>query len=312
MKLRKMILVILLGIGFLNPCLGEAAVISFLADPGPHDNGLWLVDPNKPEIYGRIGLRDASSRWHIAQWGNKYPLSLDWRYATYGVWYTNNQDRSARVRTFVSPRGGRTMELGHNTLAPTFGCNSEFDLFLEPNDPTYSNCPQGFAHYNATPPLSAIMTLRLKAFQKVLSAYQGKRCGKPFDLAGTILAVVFVNYNTSPNPPQAFFYQFNTYDSRRENYPGWFLAGEYGEGFNNWGYDEYYDYYGYKELVPGRSGKTYDINIAPRVRELIASAPGNLDRDLSHWKVKGMYVGSWLNGEAKILSLVDSVDLLYE
>jgi hypothetical protein len=49
MKLKKMILVILLGIGFLNPCLGEAAVISFLADPGPHDNGLWLVDPISPK-----------------------------------------------------------------------------------------------------------------------------------------------------------------------------------------------------------------------------------------------------------------------
>jgi len=183
---------------------------------------------------------------------------------------------------------------------------------LEPNDPTYSNYPQGFADYNTTPPLSAITTLRLKALQEVLHAFQGKRCPAPFNLAGTILAVVFVNYHTKPNSPQAFFYQFHTYDSRPEDFTGWFFTGHSGEGFNNWGYSEYYDYYGYTELVPGRPGKAYDINIASRVKGLITSAPGNLDKELSHWKVKGIYVGSMLNGEATIRSAVDSVDFLYE
>ncbi len=313
MKFKKIVLVALLGVGFLNPSLGETSLTSFLTDPGPHDNGLWLVDSKNPQIYGPIGPKGVSSRWHIAQWGNKSLLSPDWRrYAIIEAWYTNSQDGSARVRTLKSYRGGRRVELTHSTLSPAFGCNTEFDLFLEPNDPTYSNFPQGFAHHNAAPPLNAMTTLRLKAFQKVLRASQGKRCGRPLDLAATILAVVFVNYHTNPNSPQAFFYQFVTFDSRPENYSGWFFSGNYGEGYYNWGYSEYYDYYGYKELVPGRSGKTYDINIAPRVKELISSAPGNLDRELSHWKVKGMYVGSLLNGEATIRSVVDSVDFLYE
>jgi hypothetical protein len=313
MKFKKIVLVVLLGVGFLNPSLGETALTSFLVDPGPHDNGLWLVDPRNPQIYGSIGPKGVSSRWHIAQWGSKNPLSPDWRrYAINQAWYTKGQDGSTRVRTLKSYRGGRRVELMHSTLSPAFGCHTEFDLFLEPNDPTYSNYPQGFAHHNATPPLSAMKTLRLKAFQEVLHAYQGRRCAAPFDLAGTILAVVFINYHTNPNPPQTFFYQFNTYDSRLEDYPGWFFTGNYGGGFNNWGYSEYYDYYGYTELLPGRSGKIYDINIASRVKELISSAPGNLDRELSHWKVKGMYVGSMLNGEATIRSVVDSVDFLYE
>jgi hypothetical protein len=309
MNFKTLILVILLGVWFLNPPIGQAELTSFLSDSGPHDNGLWLVDPEMPEIYGSVGPESTNSRWHIAQWGNMNRLSPDWNYRPHGEWFAK-ENGNITIQSFVSPREGRTLKLSHDTLAPAFGCNTEFDLLLEPNDVTYSNYPQGFATYNATPPLSSITTLRLRGFQGVLRVRRGNRCGTPFDAAGTILAVVFVNY-TSPIP-QGFFYQVSTYDSRPDDYAGWFFAGEDGQGFNIWGYAEYSDHYGYTELVPGKSGNMYDVDIGPRVKDLISSAPGDIDGDLSHWKVKGMYAGSWLNGEAEIVSVVDSVDLLYE
>src|SRR5262249_55466044 len=60
-----------------------------------------------------------------------------------------------------------------------------------------------------------------------------------------------------------------------------------------------------------RQSRQVRLDILPRVRALMAGVPNPLvDKELSHWKVLMVSVGSFVNGAAQIVSLVSEVNLV--
>lgn len=295
-------------------------------DPGYTDNSLWLISPDWPSyVIGEVGFFPPESRWQIAQWGidpaNPLPPMKSGRRNS---WKASARD--ARIR--VSAHGKQRMiDLWHSTEDPyydqhqicydpnTFYPSAEFDLIILPNmknDPDLPNdadLPQNFLDYKDTPSLSQINLLYLQAQQRLVQSSTSYRCG--YDSAVTALAVVFINPIT--DPPQKFYYQLTTFDTRwpNQNTDGWFYNGEIFEGIANYGYDDSItNGYNLQPLVKHGSWGDFSLNIRDQVAHLINASSNSIDKDLDHWKVYFMYAGSAIFGKGQIRSQLKGINLL--
>jgi len=305
------------------------------ADPGYTDNSLWLISPDWPTyVIGQVGFPKlrrphssmrTPSRWHVAQWGidpnNPLPpitsgCRLSWKVET----------RDAKVR--VSLHGGRRMvNLWHSTEdlyydqnqicydPNTFYPSAEFDLLIHPNLPNDPDLPEdpylppNFLYYETTPPLSEMNALYLKIQQRLIDVGTSYRCG--YDSAVALLAVVFLNTVTEPD--QRLFYQIATFDTRwpNQNTDSWFYSGEIFDGIAYYGYDDSItNGYHLRPLVKRGPWRNLNLDIRNRVAYLIGAGPNSIDKDLSHWKVYGMYVGSSIFGKGHIQSQLKGINLL--
>jgi hypothetical protein len=296
-------------------CIGDFAhsvEVSFLTNPGPMDNALWLIDPETRQQYGQIGIHPSDSRWHIVQWGILNPLPV--KTERYGKgWRTQNKD--AGIGANPSLTGGYIFDLKQDSRNPNYGAN-EFDLFLEPNHFILPSLPQNLIHYDNQPSLSLLKAVHIKAWQKITSARHGTRgsslMGVPgYDLASTLLAVAMINPFTSPQ--QILFYQIITYDSRGSVFnKEWFDYGTYSDPYMTYGVSDSVQNCGVPALTIGK-GIAYNLNIIDRLKQVVLEGPVSLDKDLNHWKAAGgLYFGSWVNGEATIRSKIGFIDFTYE
>jgi hypothetical protein len=291
--------------------IAHAGEVSFLSDPGPSGNALWLIDPISNQPYGQVGIFPSDSRWDIAQWGILNPLPLKTR--RYGKgWKVQNRD--ARVWVYPNENGGYVVDLKQTSRNPAYG-SREFDLFLGPNHFVLPGLPQNLMHYNDQPSLASLTSVHMKARQEVISAWHGTRASKfmgtpGYDCASTLLAVAMINPYRSPE--QVLFYQIITYDSRGWLFDGfWFNGGTDNAPYVSYGVSDSVQNYGLAGLVPRRP-QAYNLEIGDRLRELVLTGPSSLDKDFTHWKVGGdLYFGSILNGEAAIRTRIDSIDFTY-
>lgn len=289
----------------------SAEEASYLVNPGPGDRALWLIDPDTAEPYGQVGIYPPDSRWRLAQWGTLNPLPLQSK--RFGNWWrVDNKDTGVRV--FPLWGGSCIVDLKQDSRHPDYGA-SEFDLFLEPNDSRLPNLPPNLIHYDDQPSFGALRAVRIKAWQRVISAWHGTRGSNlmgmdGYDLASVLMALVMINPYVSPQ--QVLFYQIITYDSRGWVFDRfWFDQGTWDDPYLTYGVSESVETYGVSALMVGRA-RRYDLNILNRLREIVLTGPSTLDKNLDHWKVGGLYFGSMVNGEATIRSQVGFIDLTFE
>jgi hypothetical protein len=119
--------------------------------------------------------------------------------------------------------------------------------------------------------------------------------------------------NPHAHPEQVLFYQIITYDSRDYFFDMFYFdQGTWSNPYTTYGVDDSVEIYGETPLTR-RKPKSYDLNVAGRLKEIVLSGPASLDKNLDHWKVAGaLYFGSILNGEATIRSRISSIDFTYE
>jgi hypothetical protein len=270
------------------------------AEPGPR----FLLAPKvyTGDLWGPVGEGASIPSWHIAQWGirQELPTQTDCLDdCTNGIWQIQNDD--AAVRVFMSPTQGRVVELAQDSMHPDYGCG-EFDLFLEPNEEhVYPRYQSAFGPLSGRPTLAQQTRIVFAIVQEVLSATAGRRCAPYVDLAGVGFA--FISLNTAVTPRQVLYYQIVTYDSRGLTFDAfWFAAGMTGTGGHEFGVSDSVQILGFAPLTPGGGAVGYRMDILPRLRALIAAGPPGLERDLTKWQLRGMYLGSGTNGAAKIVS----------
>lgn len=244
-------------------------------------------------------------RWHIAQWGIRDALSLDRFAIREDGWQLWSEDAHVMLQHASDERN--ELEFWHSGLHPDSGCH-EFDLFIEPNAPfSYPTERPGFVE--SARPLSQLRRLIIAFAQEIVEAWSGTRC--PDNLSGGGLGLVLVNLATTP--PQAFFYQVATYESRGALFEGvWFYTGVQDDPFLTYGAVDSPEHFGYRGLMPGGGMAAYDFDLLPRVRELITGNPYGMDNDTSHWLFRGFYLGTATNGEATIRSRLGKVRIYSE
>ena len=247
-------------------------------------------------LYESLGELGTAPRWHVAQWGilqelpnftNCLGLCDD------GLWQTGNAHGYVKVSNSLNL--GNTVELHQDSGDAGYACE-EYDLFFEPNEVTgYPAYPAAVLPEASLPSLGAVTNFRVQVLQQVVSAIHGTRCPRPYNLASTVIALVFHNRFSS----EGLFYQIITYDSRDFPFDGsWFFTTPpYGVN------DDILTNYGQPRLVPGGLSIFYDIDVAARLKSLIQSSGSPVaDKEVNHWKFVGAYFGSMVNGEAVITS----------
>jgi hypothetical protein len=341
MKKIWLILIVVFG---LSGTANFGWTASFLYDPGPHNNGFWLnngvftPEYSWPGVFTPMGPEGKSSGWTVVNWGDLANWPNDPQTDRKGGLFFYHPI-AGYLHWYVSPRGGHGLEVGRDTTWSGWDNNNygaEHDDGLVANYPGWgSQIPDGIIpdEKEESPALSQLKALRIKAFQRVLSAWQGTRTGQ--DYVNTSLIIIFWNEIYR----QQLWWYVSTYDSRAL-YPDafWNEAGcqyQAPEGFK--GSAPFYEYividgvqnYGKKPLVQGKAGRIYTLNILPRLTEAVNNAlPAansredclsrggtgisvSLDTDLSHWKVSTIFIGSIVGGEGTIVSQHDSINLTY-
>lgn len=245
------------------------------------------------------------ARWHIAQWGIRDALSLDRFEIREDGWQLWSDDASVTLQH--APDGRNELDFWHSALDPASGCR-EFDLFIEPNAPfSYPTERPGFVE--SARPLSQLRRLIVAFSQEIYETWSGSRCRD--NISGAGLGLILVNLQTTP--PQAFFYQIATYESRNELFDGvWFYTGIVDDPFITYGAVDSPEHFGYRGLIPGAGMAAYEFNLLARVRELITTNPYGMDTDTGHWLFRGVYIGTAVNGEAYIRSRLGKVRIYSE
>ncbi len=234
-----------------------------------------------------IGHAKFPVQWHVAQWGilDELPITPVWLGANH--WQLSNA-----YGIVESKNDEGTLRLSLDSTNAQFGCG-EFDLNIEPDVKfVYPAYPEPMLPFDDRPTLATATNLRYGALQEVSSAFQGTRCPGVENLASTMMALTFLNLTSH----QVIFYQVVTYDSRGAEFNGfWFFSGP-----TEFGVNDSVDRLGGNALKVGEGPLFYDLDILPRIKIHIANGPTGLDKDLSHWKVSGLYLSANTNGEAKI------------
>jgi hypothetical protein len=257
-------------------------------------------------LYKLLGEELVDSKWHVAQWGilQELPNATDCLgTCTDGTWQTANKHGYVRLARTLNL--GQTVELKQDSTEVGYAC-TEYDLFLEPNGLTaYPGYAAAVVPEDGLPSLGTVTNFHVQVLQQVVSARHGTRCPPPYNLATTVIGLVFHNRWSG----EGFFYQIITYDSREFQFDGTWFARTAPYGVN----DDIFTNYAQSRLVPGGLGVFYDIDIAARLRELI-EAPSSpvVDKDMNHWKFVGAYFGSMVNGEAVITSRVSLIRVFTE
>jgi hypothetical protein len=255
------------------------------------------------QLSGRLGeMWYVSPSWHVAQWGieEELPTTID----CLGNCYDNEWQTANAYATIYAKDG--TLTLRQDSRDDNFGCR-EFDLYIEPNDLltyslTYPDSASGLLPFSDRPSLADSKNLVVEVTQEVREASHDTRCPPGWNLATTLIALTFLNTTSD----QVIFYQLITYDSRGEHFTGfWFFSGP-----TEYGVNDSVDVLGFSPLVLHEGPVAYSINVLSRVTELIANGPEPLDKDLHHWKVSGLYLGSATNGEARIVSSHSNINLV--
>jgi hypothetical protein len=258
--------------------------------------------------------------WNVLSWGQQSgaiwkPFTITNPSSTVRR-YTSSTLKTAYDPMSVSfqtnPTTGAWTSTTLSQTATTY-CGSspqEFDHFLQPNDPTFiPTNPSGILPANsypggAIPNLDQITAIEFKGTVKLVTASQSTsslECG--VNQSSTMVSLIL-----SSTGGQTLFYQLLL---SQECYPGTDTGvGCYGYpaieyfffGSNPYGIDDPITSYGHNLLNPGDSITMSNINIAPRLRDLIkgGSPDGKMDTNPADWKITDMYFGQNAWGRANL------------
>jgi hypothetical protein len=103
-------------------------------------------------------------------------------------------------------------------------------------------------------------------------------------------------------------YQIVTSDSRGVEFDRLWWSFQAANGETVYGVNDSVSVYGMGSLTVGVE-RIFSLNVLSRVRELIAGNPVGLDKDPSHWVVRGFYSGTATHAQARIESTQRSFGL---
>jgi len=274
---------------------------------------------------------DSGADWNVLAWGQQggpiwkpftitNPSSKVRKY-TSATLKTANDPMSVTFQSNPTTGAWTSTTLGQTATTYCGSSPQEFDLFLQPNDPTFIPAnPSGILPASSypggvIPNLEQITVVEFQGKVKVVSASQSTskpECG--VNQSGTIASLIL-----SSTGGQTLFYQL---DLSVECYPGTDKGvGCYGypvqeyffSGSNPYGIDDPITSYGQNLLNPGDSISMTNINIATRLKDLIigGSPDGKMDTNPADWQITDMYVGQHSWGRANLKTQWSGEFLLY-
>ncbi len=285
---------------FLGP-FGDFAI----REPAEH------VAPNSPEFYGATGPR---AGWQIAQWeiaGGKLPPFVGERRQGVEILTTESAEDLVRIRRTSS---GETVHLHQDGAVlpctrPNGGAR-ESDLLIQPKDRR-----EGHASALRTPPvrLDGLRSLMLETTVSVTAGMTRPRKGCGVNQGNAGVGLILNDLTTKP--PQTLFYQLGFVQPCGPIPPARFrecVAGTKAPGFffkkNPFGVDDRLPLVGQRFLSNGEH-RTIRVELLPRLRELIAAGPGEMDRDPSHWVLGTIYAGQGIWGDYRMSSTWDALQV---
>jgi hypothetical protein len=295
-----------------------------LAEPG-------LGKGREVVLYGETSPR---ANWRIAQWGNpgdgtspKLPPFMPDRDVPNGVqaaWKSAMADGGSSV-VVRQLKDGSFAEIlsqnGANLPCVREGAPNEYDLFIATQGKNARGLPSAMLAENTgkpLPDLAQLSALRVRGvFSVVHVGEPPTRLGCKVNQSQSLVS--FVLADTTAKPPQTLFYQLGFDQHCLPKAPPWcqhfqphyFNGGSGGNGGTSFGIDDHLPSYGLG-LVTDTRPHTIDIDILPTLERWIrlgttGEAPGTkrgqplqLDTDLSHWRVSGMYFGQHIWGDVDL------------
>jgi hypothetical protein len=261
--------------------------------------------PGSPQFYSSTAV---ISPWSIVQWnvpGGKLPPFTLTRQGP----RTSFHSRAAEVAVEIQRESGQTsVQLSQNGEAlPCSWANGhprESDLFIAPKDPRWSGHDTALHPYARSLSIGALSALILRAEVSAEAAPLSRPKGCAVSQGAAIVALIL--RNTTGPKPQILFYQLAlnhvcgpgsaqrmrqcavgqtkfTYFSRKQPF----------------GVDDFAPLLGVPALGNGQS-RHITINLLPRLAQIIAAGPPEMDRNMAHWQFDGTYLGQHIWGDIRL------------
>lgn len=268
----------------LVPSFGEFALRD-PADPPP---------PGPPVFYAPTG---PGPTWQIAQWnipgGRLSPFSVS-RSGDRETLTSTAPEATVRI---IRDAHGQTIELSQDgavlPCTDAHGAPRESDLAFGPNALMTSNVA-----------LAGLRSLKLTTTVSVRYGMTAHPKGCMVNQGAALVSVVLDNL--SRRPPQTLFYKFSLNPlcgpgpaSRVRSCENWTKAPGFYFTHAPFGVDDWLPLLGQPYLKEGEQ-RTIEIDLLPRLKQIIRSGPNEMDHDPSHWVVNSAYAGQHIWGDFKL------------
>lgn len=287
---------------------------------GPTGESVWLYQrddrgigiSNPFDLVGPIGNGPpANPRWnvHAVNVPVLWPDPPGWF-----PWFRGWASASPFGLGFVAMNpavysSGRRMTFVLNTLETGLTGCGEYDLNVEPNQPLYHpGRTPGWRPIAEVPPLGILDRLVLEATLRLVDETGGMECRPGFNYRAVVLGLHLHNTLDPTDKNLGLFYQLAVYDSRGPSEPGRIRKLPRADGYFLG--EHVTAVYGTAPLAPGAAlDVAFGLNVAPRLREAIASAPPDMDPNPGHYRPDSYYVSIITNGDAQIIAEVEGMDV---
>ena len=297
---------------FVLSVCGDATHADTLIEP---PNGFWLRSAARGSV-GLYGPTDPSAKWNIAQWASPtedLPTFEPGSCAPGACFESENSALSVSVeRPEGEPLKYSFWQSG-SELACTGPQNQpkEFDLFAASNN-TALGPDYPFA-VDRTFTLDQLSELRHRIVVTPLELHMENEC--PVTRGQLITAVVM--RNDVAKPAQIFFYQLRLFSQPPPRRTLWWWQGDERRNKQGevtllaYGFGDNPSSFGETSANLGEE-KEIDIDLLPRLSELITSGLHDIDPDLSHWRVTATYHGQTIWGAVQLGSKWSGFELSSE
>ncbi len=282
--------------------------------------GYFFVQPN----LGSDGMpipynpTRGDANWAISQWnipGQSAPS-----------WIRGYRSQNGNIDVQVIEQNGMPSAVSLSQDGGLLPCfpdpKSEYDLFVGPNWKGFASAfPSAGPSVNTS--LDSIPALLMSAELTVTNIWRASSRACGVNQRAIDFSAVFSNSGDQAHPGQTLYYDLAPYATRcdavasdaicdaRINFPAYFYFDGTGDNAYRddagkiihqvFGYDDDFTVYNKPTLVLSQS-QSYEIDILPRVKYVIAHGPNGMDTDLSHWRLSGIYYGSHIWGNVGIAS----------
>lgn len=282
--------------------------------------GVGLLEPTlngiQPTYYGSS---DAAPNWRIAQWsmpGNKLsPLAATVAADGGTVLSASSTEASVSITLGAAP----AVQLHQDgSILPCDNANGkprESDLFFSPGG-FHEPKPGVSGLTPAALQSPALAQLKSLVFSTSLSVKEGKAAhpkGCMVNQGGALIGVTLVNH-AGPKP-QTLFYQLqfsricDQTDPRTAQMCHHISAHPaYWSKVNPFGGGDVLPALSVPMLASNQQ-RNLQLDLLPRLKQLIAEGPAAMDKDLSHWSVGNIYLGQHIWGDVSLESSWKNISL---
>ncbi len=228
---------------------------------------------------------------------------------------------NARICIHDAGDGTAAVELAQSLIGVTCAHNpatSEFNLFVSPIDGNYPKYSAGILPLSAEPTLAQMSSLVVSFGAQLTFASVPGGCGGPCGASGDVDYGYFTIGVPLDTSTQTLFFQIQIWDSREGECGGARYACA---AASSW-YIDAPPSYGYSVSIGSIAGSTgclttggsrhaYTIDLLPSILKGLASSgrPAGMDPNPADWRVSGLYVGTGIEGQTAVVSVVDHLSL---